>query len=287
MRAFFAAIGLFFLCAAPAAAQEHGDAQRIALARAYLDAYAALDQSRLGALYAEDAEFNDPTSIGVEGIGGPFVWSGRAEILARIAEWSQTIQSLRYDIERIYESGGRVVVIGAVNPIMRTGERYRFAIVTILTIEDGRVREHRDYTNYRGEGALASPAQEAAQAYLAAYSAANWDGVAAMLAPGAIFTDRTAPRDRADYPSEISGRDAIVAALRGFGIGRFEYALTRTYESGGATAFIGAVSVFYPQPDGRTYVWRSSIVTVVTAENGRVTRQDDFADYAGAEERFE
>lgn len=130
-----------------------GNAQVIAAARSYLDAYQTLDLVRLEALYADDVRFNDPTSVHAQGVGGPFVWNGRAAVLAGIRGWSTYVRSLNYDIERIYEASGHVVFVGAVNPVVATPDglaHYRYSIVTIITIQDGRVVEHRDYTDYAG-----------------------------------------------------------------------------------------------------------------------------------------
>jgi len=129
----------------------NGNAAVIAQAKAYLDAYASLDTAALERLYADDAVFNDPTSAGVPGIGGPFVWRGRTEILAHLREWARTTKSLNYDVERLYESSSHVVFVGAVNPLVKTAKgdvQYRYPIVTIITVANGRVSEHRDYTNY-------------------------------------------------------------------------------------------------------------------------------------------
>lgn len=146
---------LMLAATAPAAAQtvQRGDEAVIAAATAYLDAYQALDLPRLEALYAEEATFDDPTSLRAQNVGGPFVWRGRAEILAGIRLWARSISSLRYDIEDIYEASGRVVFVGAVNPTVVTPNgsiQFRYRVVTIVTIENGRVSEHRDYTDYAG-----------------------------------------------------------------------------------------------------------------------------------------
>lgn len=133
------------------APQPHGDAAVIAQANAYLDAYAKLNITALERLYAEDAAFNDPTSAHVQGIGGPFIWRGRTEILAHLREWAKTTKSLNYDVERRYEASNHVVFVGAVEPLVKTAKgdvQYRYPIVTIITIANGRVSEHRDYTNY-------------------------------------------------------------------------------------------------------------------------------------------
>ncbi len=141
--------------ASPAVARpdSRGDKATIEAAIRYLDAYQKLDLVSLENSYAEDATFDDPTSLLVQGIGGPFVWRGREKILAGIRNWAQSISSLRYDIDDVYEASGRVVFVGAVNPVVATAEgpaQYRYRIVTIITIENGRVSEHRDYTDYAG-----------------------------------------------------------------------------------------------------------------------------------------
>lgn len=141
--------------AGPAAAQpaQRGDAATIAAATAYLDAYQAFDLERLEALYAEDATFDDPTSLRLAGVdGAPFVFRGRDAILNGIRFWMQnSVTSLRYDVEDVYESSGRVVFIGAASTIGPEGSaQWRFRIVTIVTIENGLVVEHRDYTDYWG-----------------------------------------------------------------------------------------------------------------------------------------
>lgn len=133
------------------APQPYGDAAVIAQAEAYLDAYARLDTTALGRFYADDAVFNDPTSANVQGIGGPFFWKGRAEILAHIRGWAKTTRSLNYDVERVYEASNHVVFVGAVKPVIKTGKgevQHSYPIITIVTIASGRVTEHRDYTNY-------------------------------------------------------------------------------------------------------------------------------------------
>jgi ketosteroid isomerase-like protein len=149
--------------AGPAAAGSaaRGSAETIAAATAYLEAYQALDLARLQALYTENATFDDPTSLRVRGIGGPFVWRGRAEILAGIRSWTKSVASLRYDIDDVYEASGRVVFIGAVNPSVATPNgptQFRYRIVTIVTVEGGRISEHRDYTDYAGVTQGGAPA---------------------------------------------------------------------------------------------------------------------------------
>lgn len=157
LRAIAMILAAFLLTSAPAAADktvQRGDPATIAAAARYLDAYQSLDLEKLEALYSEDAAFNDPTSLNVKGIGGPFVWRGRTEILDGIRSWiAGGVTSLKYEIEDAYESSGRVVFSGAVDSFMAAPNgtaRFRYRIVTIVTIENGLVSEHRDYTDYAG-----------------------------------------------------------------------------------------------------------------------------------------
>ncbi|MCF8880498.1 nuclear transport factor 2 family protein [Hyphobacterium sp. SN044] len=122
-----------------------------AVAEAYLAAYQAQDFVALEALYAEDAVFIDPTSEAIQGIGGPFNWTGREAILAGIRGWGAT--RLEYEIDRTWSASGHVVFGGAVAAIYETetgSVAYRYPIITIVTIEDGHVTEHRDYTDFSG-----------------------------------------------------------------------------------------------------------------------------------------
>lgn len=122
-----------------------------AVAEAYLAAYQAQDFAALETLYAEDAHFIDPTSETVQGIGGPFDWTGREAILAGIRGWGAT--RLEYEVDRTFSASGHVVFDGAVAAIYLTqagSVAYRYPIITIVTVEDGHVTEHRDYTDFSG-----------------------------------------------------------------------------------------------------------------------------------------
>lgn len=146
--------------ATAAAPPTHGDPPTIAKAQDYLAAYSRMDLKALAEFYADDAAFNDPTSTKVPGIGGPFVWRGRNEILAHIAEWKKSIRSLDYDVERIYEASGHVVFVGNVKPLTATPDglvQYAYPIVTVVTVADGRIVEHRDYTNYAASRVVPPP----------------------------------------------------------------------------------------------------------------------------------
>jgi ketosteroid isomerase-like protein len=156
------ALAAFILIGAPpatAATGQRGDPAIIAAAIRYLDAYQALDLERLKALYSEDAAFNDPTSIHIRGIGGPFVWRGRTNILNGMRTWmAGGVTALQYDLEDVYEASGCVVFVGSINSFVSAPSgktQYRYRIVTVVTIENGLVSEHRDYTDYAGAAEVA------------------------------------------------------------------------------------------------------------------------------------
>ncbi|MGE3839750.1 MAG: nuclear transport factor 2 family protein [Hyphomonadaceae bacterium] len=160
MRALIAAVCLAVCLAAylgearAEAPPARGDAATIAVAEAYMEAYQALDLPRLEALYTEDADFIDLTSLRAVGVASPYVWNGREALMAGLRTWTPTVRAIPYTYERIFEASGFVVFIGAANPIIAVegggDAQYRYPIVTIIQVEDGRIREHRDYTDYAG-----------------------------------------------------------------------------------------------------------------------------------------
>lgn len=140
------------LCAAPACAQtprQSGHADVIATATTYLHAYENLDVVALADIYAEDADFIDDTS---RIMPNPFVWHGREAVLAGIQGWrDDSVEHITYELEQVFESARRVVFIGYVVTDLRgpNGQvRYRYPTVTIVTLRDGLVIEHRDYVDY-------------------------------------------------------------------------------------------------------------------------------------------
>ena len=138
-----------------------GDADVIATAKKYLDVYQRLEIDALEGMYLADAKFVDPTSENTP-VLPPFVHEGRDNILAAFREVVASYDSLRYEIEREYESSGYVVFTGNMVATVRRpdGTRQSFGapIVTIVKVQDGKIAEHRDYYDYSGMEAL--PATE-------------------------------------------------------------------------------------------------------------------------------
>jgi ketosteroid isomerase-like protein len=121
------------------------------IATAYLEAYQSGNYATMREYYAEDAVFIDPTSFEVPNIGDTIHWQGADAIIAGISAWGAS--GLEYTFDRIYESSGRVIFDGATHVIYPGddgGVVYNYPIITIITIEDGQVTEHRDYTDFTG-----------------------------------------------------------------------------------------------------------------------------------------
>lgn len=130
-----------------------GDPETIALAQRYMAAYLAFDIEALSEFYTEDTLFTDPTSFNTPRVATPYHWRGRKAITEAFSGFKDAVIQYRYDLDRIFEASGRVVYIGRAI-ITAKGEdgpvTTQADIVTIVTIENGKVSEHRDYANYIG-----------------------------------------------------------------------------------------------------------------------------------------
>jgi ketosteroid isomerase-like protein len=125
-----------------------GNPEIIAIADSYMTAYHHLDLEALEALYDEDVVFIDPT---VAGLPEVFSWTGRDRILREIAGWRTGMVRFDFQADRIYESAGRVVYIGnVVSEVERPNgtRKATYPLITIVTVQEGRIIEHRDYTDY-------------------------------------------------------------------------------------------------------------------------------------------
>ena len=133
-------------------------AEPVAVAEAYLAAYESQDFVALRALYAEDAVFIDPTSANVQPITPPISWRGRDAIIEGLRSWG--VARMDYTLDRTFHASGQVVFDGTSDVIYQTpnGElTYRFPIITIITVANGQVTEHRDYTDYAGMHQVPAP----------------------------------------------------------------------------------------------------------------------------------
>ena len=151
------ALAAALLCGAvPLAAQEapprdYGEvtAANTPLAAAYIAAYTSRDWDALEPLLAEQASFRDPTATlvfgGVES-------QGRAAIMERFRVGYAGITHMEFTPFRQIVSGDVAVAEGALHWGLDLGEGKAVDSVTpmviVLTLQDGKVIEHRDYVDY-------------------------------------------------------------------------------------------------------------------------------------------
>jgi ketosteroid isomerase-like protein len=149
MNRFIGVIAVLICACVPVQAQDTLSDREIA--RAYLAAYEAADYDTMREYYTEDAVFIDPTSFGIPNISDTIHWQGADAIIAGISAWG--VSGLEYTFDRIYESSGRVIFDGATH-VIYSGDNgdviYNYPIITIITVENGLVVEHRDYTDFAG-----------------------------------------------------------------------------------------------------------------------------------------
>lgn len=130
--------------------------EAVEIAKEYLSAYSTFDVKIIEPFLADDAVFEDPTSVGQTPLENGFFFEGKQAILDGLGGYAAQFAefSLRYDYERIYESAGNVVVVAQMNYLSTTkdGTTYKGAapIVTVVKVEDGKVVRHSDYYDYRG-----------------------------------------------------------------------------------------------------------------------------------------
>lgn len=135
------------------------------------------------------------------------------------------------------------------------------------------------------EQSTPNESQKIAQAYMQAYSDADWDAMAPFMADDFVLVDRTNP-DPAFEP-EYKGPDAALQMMRAFGRDQgvielgFEFPVV--FESNNIVVFSGFVNVHAAPPGADFgYKWRTEQVSVITVKDGRVARHEDFANYGAA-----
>jgi ketosteroid isomerase-like protein len=125
-------------------------------------------------------------------------------------------------------------------------------------------------------------------AYMAHYSAAEFEAMGPYLAEDVVFSDSTAT-GLGETGLLHHGRDAVLAALQEFAaqynpIGlNFEW--ETVFESNDRYVFMGRVNATYPvEQEGMVFRWSAAQTTVIHMRDGLVVEQFDFADYEGAEQ---
>ena len=125
-------------------------------------------------------------------------------------------------------------------------------------------------------------AETVGRAYIAAYSAADWDRMSTFMADSVAFVDRTNP-DPA-FVAVTRGRAAVLAMLRTFGssggVESLDFDFPLVFASNNVVVFSGRVNTLSrPSGGNGAYRWRSDQVIALTIGDGKVVRHEDFADY--------
>lgn len=125
-------------------------------AQKYLAAYSAFDMEKMAPLISDEMVFTDPTKPPETNNGAPFVYTGKDAVLAALGGYAKLYKefSLDYDIQRYFESNGAVIFVGDITYNILTDDQQTLTgtapIVTIITVNDGKIVEHRDYYDYAG-----------------------------------------------------------------------------------------------------------------------------------------
>jgi ketosteroid isomerase-like protein len=137
---------------APPAPQQSAPASAIpggaeAYVTDFFATFNAHEWDKLAALYAEPAEFLDP-SFGTEP-----VQQTRAQVAGKYAELAKLFPDLRDSVVAVYASGDRHVTVQFVSSgTAPDGSRFTLPICTVFTIENGLVtRDHTYYDNDNGK----------------------------------------------------------------------------------------------------------------------------------------
>lgn len=126
------------------------------VARAYFERYAAWDLDALRAFYDERSVWSDPTTAEIGPPAGPV--TGAAPIVDFLRSSTRGIDDLGFTFEEQFSSGDRAVAIGRLKYTLRgkniaPGARdvaFDLRVVTVLRVVDGKVREHTDFSDFRG-----------------------------------------------------------------------------------------------------------------------------------------
>lgn len=137
-------------------AQEAEISETVRIAEDYLTAYSSFDMDAVAPFLSDDMVFYDPTSSNQNAEGGPFIFNGKEAVLKGLGDYASQFKSItvNYDVERRYESEGVVVFVAMLtwnvlttNDASLTGSA---PMVTAVTVKDGKVVNHTDYYDYKG-----------------------------------------------------------------------------------------------------------------------------------------
>ena len=107
----------------------------------YFDTFNKHDWTALSQMYAENAQFKDPS------LGPNVVTQSRDAFVKKYTELSETFSDVKDEVVSIYPSGDNHVVVEFVSSgTAPDGSKFELPICTIFTIENGLIT--KDYTYY-------------------------------------------------------------------------------------------------------------------------------------------
>jgi len=111
------------------------------LVRNYFDHFNNHDWTKMASMYAEVAEFKDPS------LGQKIVKQKREQTIKKYSELSQTFPDLKDSILTIYPSGDNHIIVEFISSgTAPDNSKFELPICTIFTIENGLIT--KDFTYY-------------------------------------------------------------------------------------------------------------------------------------------
>ena len=123
----------------------------ITVVKNYLEAYSRRDVTAMAEFYPEDVKFSDPTSEHTPFAPSPSAIDNKDDLLVIMKQLPQFYEAIEYNIDRIWESSGYVVVVADFVATLKTangGVPLPSQIVNVFKVEDGKITEFRDYFDY-------------------------------------------------------------------------------------------------------------------------------------------
>lgn len=113
----------------------------IELVKGYFDHFNKHDWTKMAGMYAETAEFKDPS------LGNGIVKQTREQIIKKYSELSGQFPDVRDSIVNIYPSGDQNIIVEFVSSgTAPDNSKFELPICTIFTIENGLIT--KDFTYY-------------------------------------------------------------------------------------------------------------------------------------------
>ncbi len=130
--------------------------------------------------------------------------------------------------------------------------------------------------------------ESTANAYFAAYSKVDVDKMLSMFADSVSYVDETfaGSPNSGGTPIKMEGKATVKSTFGEFmtSVIQMEFKEEHRFFSGNQGIFRGQASIHYKgsivqKPDEEVYVWSAPYVVVLTFEEGKIIRVNDYLDY--------